>query len=145
LVRGGDADLNRAAVETPEVDILAHPWRERKDCGLDHVMAKLAAKNRVAVQFDFSELLHSSKRSRVQLLAQLMAAAELVRKYRAPFIISSGARAPFDLRAPSDLVSFGRVLGFRDPDIKRALSGGIVKENRKRLSGKWVMPGVEIE
>jgi len=144
VVQGGDSDINRAAVETPEVDILARPWMGRQDCGIDYVMARLAAKNRVAIQFDFGELLHSSKRSRVQLLSQLMEAAKLVKKYRAPFVVTSGAKSPFDLRAPSDLLSFGRILGFQDPDIKKALSGWIVQENRKRLSGKWVMPGVEV-
>ena len=144
IVEGGDPEINRQAVETREADILACPWRGRQDSGLDYVMAKLAAKNRVAVQFEFRELLYSSKRTRVQLLSQLMEAAKLVKKYRAPFVITSGARIPFDLRAPSDLVSFGRVLGFRDPEIKKAMSDSIVKENRKRLAGKWVMPGVEV-
>jgi RNase P/RNase MRP subunit p30 len=52
---------------------------------------------------------------------------------------------PYDIRAPADIVSFGRVLGFRDPAIKAAMSDSVLKENRKRLSGKWIMPGVELE
>ncbi len=149
LVSGGDPEINRAALSMPEVDVLTHPWGEfaelRADPGFDHVGARLGAKNNVAIQFSFGELLHYNKRSRVQLLADLEKAAVLVRKFRAPFVITSGARGAYDLRGPGDLLSFGRILGFQDPDIKKAMSDKIVQENRKRLGKKWVMPGVEIE
>lgn len=144
-VAGGELEINRAAVERPEVDMLLHPWKGRRETGLDYVMARLAKKNRVSVVFDFNEVLFLSKKGRVERLSLLMAAAGILKKHSSPFILSSGARGAFDMRAPSDLVSFGRVLGFRDPGIKEALSDKIVLENRKRLSGKWIMPGVEIE
>ena len=149
FVSGGDPDINRAALSIPEVDVLTHPWgvfsELRTDPGFDHVGAKLGTKNNVSIQFSFGEMLHYSKRSRVQLLANLEKAAVLVRKFKTPFIITSGAKEPFDLRGPGDLLSFGRILGFQDPQIKQAMSGQIVQENRKRLGKKWVMPGVEIE
>ncbi len=144
-VSGGDLETNRMALSTPEVDMLLHPWKDRQDCGLDHVMVKLAAKNNVSVCFDFHGLLVSSRRSRVQLMNSMLEAAKLVRKFKAPFVMASGAVEPYDLRSASDLLSFGRTLGFRDPEIKNAMSDRIVSENRKRLSGKWVMPGVEVE
>jgi ribonuclease P/MRP protein subunit RPP1 len=144
LVSGGDPEKNRAVLETPEVDALVRPWAER-NCGLDYVMARIARKNNVAVQFDFSGLLMSNKRTRVGVMARFLEAAKLVRKYSSPFVLTSGAMDPYDIRAPADLVSFGRVLGFRDPAIKVAMSDTILKENRKRLSGKWIMPGVELE
>jgi ribonuclease P/MRP protein subunit RPP1 len=145
VVQGGDLEVNRSSLGMPEVDMLASPWKGRSDCGMDHVTAKMAAKNNVAVLFDFHELMTSSRRTRVQVMNNMLEAAKLVRKFRAPFAISSGAMESYDLRAPSDLMSFGRVLGFQDPAIKGAMSGAMVTENRKRLSGKWVMPGVEME
>jgi RNase P/RNase MRP subunit p30 len=144
-VEGGDPEVNRAALSTPEVDMLLHPWKGRQDSGLDHIMVKIAAKNCVSVVFDFHSLLVSSRMTRVQLMNSMLEAAKLVRKLRAPFIIASGAVEPYDLRGASDLMSFGRSLGFRDPEIKKAMSDRIVKENRKRLSEKWIMPGVELE
>ena len=51
LVHGGDLEVNRAAVETAEVDVLVHPEAKdpsqelRQDSGLDQVMVKLAKKN----------------------------------------------------------------------------------------------------
>src|SRR5438309_10712205 len=57
LVGGGDLELNRIACETPEVDILTHPENERIDSGLNHVLVNLAAKNNVAIEVNFREVL----------------------------------------------------------------------------------------
>ncbi len=145
VVSGGDLEANRRALETPETDILSHPYLDRNDPGLDHVMAKLAEKNRVAIEFSFNEILYAYKKRRSQILQNLLGAAKLVKKYKAPFTISSGARGPWDLRSPSELTALGRVLGLPNPEIKHSLSEGILQENRKRLGKKWVMPGVEVE
>lgn len=145
LVAGGESAINRAAVETPEVDILAHPERGRDDSGLDHVMAALARKNSVSVEFNFGELLRSYKKGRTEILSHLMKNAKLARKYKAPFTITSGALSAWGLRSASELNAFGKILGFTEPQIRKALSENLLAENRKRLSGKWIMPGVEIE
>ncbi len=75
----------------------------------------------------------------------MMANANLVRKFRTPFVLTSGALDPWDLRSPSELISFGNVLGFNPKDVKLSLTERIIRENRKRLGKKWVMPGVELE
>lgn len=145
VVSGGDLEANRRALETPEVDILSHPSLGRNDPGLDHVMAKLGKRNDVAIEFNFNEILYAYKKRRSQILQNLLKAAKLVKKYNAPFTISSGAKGPWDLRSPSELIALGRVLGLPNPEIKHSLSEGILQENRKRLGKKWVMPGVEVE
>lgn len=145
-VKGGNLDVNRAAVESPEVDILASPWGDfelRNDTGINHVIAKLAKKNNVAIEFNFRQILHSHKKNRVDILKKMQEAAKFVRKYKAPFLISSGAMSKWDLRSPSDLTAFGKILGFNESQVKHAFSDFLIKENRKRLSGKWLMPGVE--
>lgn len=144
LVHGGDLEANRVAVETPGVDILLHPEMGREDSGIDHTMAKLAKKNNVAIEFSMNDLIQSSKVTRSRLLHSMLENSKLVRKYRTPFVLTSGAFDSFGLRSPSELFSLGKVLGFQDPEIKKASSDFIVTENRKRLSGKWVMPGVEV-
>ncbi len=144
VAKGGNEDVNRAILETPEIDILSEHLVGGR-CGINHVLARLAAKNSVYIEFDFSLLLDTYKRHRSGLVSGFLETAKFVKKYRAPFVLTSAAASPWELRSPSELIAFGRFLGFADPQIKKALSGGIVKENRKRLSGKWVMPGVEIE
>ncbi len=150
LVHGGDLEVNRAAVETPEVDILLHPENKeqgqesRYDSGLDHVMVKLAKKNNVHIEFSLNDVIYTSKKTRASILKSLLQNTKLVRKYNAPFVITSGAWSAWNMRAASDLLSFGKYLGFQDPEIKKALSAAPLVENKKRLSGKWVAPGVEI-
>jgi len=143
-VFGGDPEINRKACETSEVDILTHP-EKGENHGLDHVMAKLAKKNNVSIEFNFRELLHTYKKSRANLFSKMLANAKLVRKFRSPFVLTSGALDPWDVRSPSELISFGRILGFNPKDVKLNLTGEMIKENRKRLGKKWVMPGVELE
>lgn len=142
VVRGTSPDISRAAVETPEVDML------HLDCTqavyFDQVMARLARKNSVAILFPLAALRHTHGAARADVFAQYLQIARLVQKSRAPFALSSGALAPWDLCSPPDLISFGRLLGFKDSDIRKSLSGGMLAENRKRLSGKWIMPGVEV-
>jgi ribonuclease P/MRP protein subunit RPP1 len=145
LVRGGSEEVNRAALETPEVDILIHPGLENGMCGINHILARLGARNNVAVCFDLLEIIQAYKKTRANLLSGLMETARFVRKYRCPFVLSAGAMAEWDMRGPSELIAFGKFLGFQENECRKALDGGILRENRKRLSGKWVMPGVEVE
>ena len=145
IVRGGSEEVNRAALETPEVDILVSPALQSGDAGINHILARLGAKNNVAICFDFWEVLQSYKKTRSQILSSYLETARFVRKYKCPFILSAGALSEWDMRAASELMAFGKFLGFQEGQCKAALSGRIVAENRKRLGGKWVMPGVEVE
>jgi len=134
-------EITREILEIKEIDVL----RQDVGLGLNPVLAKLAKENNIAIEFRFTDLLHSHKRVRAGIFKNYIETARLLRKFRAPFVITSGAMTKWDLRGPSEMLSFGRLLGFQDPEIKQAMSDWIIKENRKRLSGKWVMPGVEIE
>jgi ribonuclease P/MRP protein subunit RPP1 len=141
---GGTPDLNRAVLETPEFDILVnHPVENR--CGINHVLARLAKKNNVSICLDFNQLLVSYGKTRTSLLSILMETAKIIRKYKAPFVVSSGAFSAWDMRSPHDLTVFGKILGLPESQVKFGISERMIKENRKRLSGKWIMPGVEIE
>ncbi len=144
-VRGGNLEINREALSIPEVDVLLSPWSGRRDPGINHILAKLGKDNNTAVGFEFRELLYSYGNRRAGVFSSMLRAAKLVKKYKTPFVITSGALSEWDLRSPSELISFGRLLGFQDREIKKALSDSIPKENRKRLSKKWIMPGVELE
>ncbi len=137
-VSARDLECARAALETPEADMLVY------DGPINHVMARLARENGVSIVFDFSRLLALSNRSRTIALSGMTAAAMLVRKFRSPFILTSGASDVWGLRSPRDLISWGKTLGLDEKACKEAVSGGILKENQRRLGGKWVSPGVEL-
>lgn len=147
LVRGGDLELNRKACESPEVDILTHPEFERGDSGLNHTMLKLAAKNNVAIEVNFREILTSTKRIRMRVLANMADNIRFAQKYKTPIILCSGAISHWHIRSPLCLISMAVQLGMRLKEAKEAVSKipeNIIKQVRKKRSGNWVMPGVEV-
>jgi ribonuclease P/MRP protein subunit RPP1 len=146
LVRGGDLELNREACETSQVDILTHPELERKDSGLDHVSVKFAAKNQVAIEINFREILISGKRTRSKVLANIQNNVKLAKKFRAPIILCSGAISHWELRSPLVLISFATQLGLELKGAKQAISKipeKMIKQAKERKSEKWIMPGVK--
>jgi len=147
LVHGGQVSLNREAVETPEVDILTHPEANRYDSGMNHVMMKFAAKNSVAIEINFREILMSSKKSRSSILQNIRTNIMLAKKFHAPLIISSGAVSHFELRDPQALASFTSQLGLSLPEANECISKipeKIVRESEERRGGEWIAPGVKI-
>jgi ribonuclease P/MRP protein subunit RPP1 len=148
LAHGGDLKMNRAAVETKEVDILTHPEHGRYDCGMNHVMAKLAKENDVAIEINFREILMSTKKTRSHVLANMRTNIELAKKYKMPIIICSGAISHWELRDPLCMSSMTEQLGLPLKNAKEAVSKvpeGIAEKIKERKSEKWVMPGVKIK
>lgn len=144
VVVGGNKQINRASVETPYIDILLNPWN-KTDNSVNHVIVRLACENNVTIGFNLNPFIYSSGRTRSMLFSNMLKTSELIRKYKTPFILTSGASCKWDLISPSDITSIGRLLGFNDPEIRKAISGFVVKENREKLSKKWIVPGVSME
>ncbi len=145
LARGGDLKMNRDAVETKEVDILTHPEHKRYDSGINHVMAKLAKKNDVAVEINFREILTSNKKTRSMILSNMMENVRLAKKYSVPVVICSGSISHWELRDPLSMVSMLNTFGMKLKDSKASISKvpeSIINETKKRKDVKWIMPGV---
>ncbi|MBI4177532.1 MAG: hypothetical protein HY516_04145 [Candidatus Aenigmarchaeota archaeon] len=145
IVRGGDSEVNRAAVETNQVDLLSHPEMQRNDSGLDLVMAKAAADNNVCIELNFRQILNSFRKSRVHTLAHMRQNLKLAKKYGFPVAITSGAYSKWELRAPRELAAFGASIGMDLEDSLKSLEAPKIDANRAKLKGSWVMPGVEME
>jgi ribonuclease P/MRP protein subunit RPP1 len=147
LVRGGNLNVNRKAVQMKEVDILTHPEYDRKDSGLNHTMAKLAAKNQVAIEINFREILQSSKNTRSHIMHHIQENVKLCKKYKTPIILSSGAVSHWQLKDPKVLTSMGCLLGLELDESKKALSKtpeSIGKMVGERRDTKWIRPGVKV-
>lgn len=141
-VHGGDEAINRAACEDSRVDILAHP-HEGKTPGINHIIARLAADHEVAIEFSLYPIVHGRGGGRVRALAAYRANFALVRKFDAPFVITSGALSSYDLRDVRAAVALTRLIGMSERDALRGLSGhpsAIVR----RASPVYVTEGVEV-
>lgn len=147
LVHGGDYDVNRAACENPLIDVICHPELGRHDSGLDHICAKAAADNNVAVEINFREILELNKKQRVYTLSAMEKNIKLCKKYGAPLITSSAAVNKWGMRGGRELASIAHLLGL---DLREAIDSvstipeEIVKKNREKLAGK-TMEGMKIE
>lgn len=113
-VHGSHKDINRAAVESPNVDFLAHPGR------LNHVMARFASENEVAIGFNTSEIIKRDKR--VKKLSDMKLNLKLARKYNAPMILTSCANSIYEFRAPREMIALARLFGMNKSQATYAIS-----------------------
>ncbi len=142
LVHGGDPKINRAAVENSEVDILAHPSHY-----FNHVLAKFAAENEVAIEFNLDEIIYTRGVPRVRALSAFQRNLKIARKFDVSMTITSGARSQYDLRAPRELIALAGLFGMSESEAVGALSEtpwNIVTRNRKKKRPGYVMDGVEL-
>lgn len=114
VVRGGERGKNRAALEG-NIHMLACPYP------LDYVMAGLAAKKNIALEINVREIISASNVGRMRLLQNLHDTVSLALKYRAPLVITSGARKEREVKHPRVLVAFGRILGLTYPLSKSCI------------------------
>jgi len=107
LVEGGNLKINRQALELHDVDILSTPELNRRDSGIDHVLAKLGSTYRVAIELNFKQLLiRKNLYERARLLWAFRRNMKLAKKFDTPVVLSSGAESIYDIKSPYDLRSF---------------------------------------
>jgi len=119
--------IARTALETKKTDILLSPEKHAKkdfmhqrDSGLNHILCKLAKKNKIAVGINFSELLnekHLEKR-----LGRIMQNIKLCRKFKIPLVLASFANNRYEQRNPKDLELFAQVIGMTPTQAKISLN-----------------------
>ena len=139
IVHGGDYDINRAACESPLIDILAHPELGRKDSGLDHICAKAARENNVAIEVNFREVMESYKKRRVFVLSAIKKNIKLCRNYEVNMITTSGAVNTWGMRSGRELASISHLLGLElgtAIDSASTIPGEMLRINREKLAGK---------
>ena len=145
-VKGGNFDVNRAAVEDRRIDILLHPEYKRKDSGIDHKTAKAASENDVTIGLVFHTLHQTYGKVRSHVLRHMKKSIQLCNKYGANITVVSGAEDKYSIKEPRELASLLRVLDVEPPESMRYVSylpEGIVKTNRKKLKGEIKKGGVE--
>jgi ribonuclease P/MRP protein subunit RPP1 len=154
LVEGGDEEINRAASECWEVDIVCHPERvtgkdllDQKNSGIDDVMARFMAERGIAIEICLSELLSCYGVVRAQVIGRMRQNIMLAKKYKTPIIITSGAKDRFGMRAPKDLYSLGIALGMDPGMAKKAVSeypAMLIKKACDRRGSDVLLDGLEV-
>ena len=101
-VLGGDLKVNRTSLENVQIDVLSRPYLKRYDAGLNHILAREAKDNNVAIELFFRDVLKSYFTHRSKVLANFRDIYRLHKKYDFPLILSSGAESIFDIRTVQD-------------------------------------------
>lgn len=142
VFKGGDENLNRKAAGDTRVDILLHPEKNRKDSGINHVIAKEAAENNVAIGLDFKQL-NTSKKIRSHILNHWRRNLMLCEKYNAPYLITTRAGSKYELRSPKDLKSIVRSLGHHGIKSISKNPEKILDRAEKAKKNEYIRPGME--
>ncbi|WP_458453343.1 ribonuclease P protein component 3 [Methanobrevibacter sp.] len=141
-VVGGDLKVNRAVLENIRVDVLSAPYLNRYDSGLNHVLAKEAVKNNVAIELCFKDILRTYLSPRAKVISNFRDIYALYRKFDFPLILSSKAESVFDIRTTHDFASVFIETGLTADEIARSFqtSKDILEFNRNR--GDFILKGV---
>lgn len=121
-VRAGDAGFNRGVVGLKGVHILRGLHAADKNA-FDHVTAKMAADNRVAVDIDLSCLISARGIPRQKAIQRYRDVVLLEQRYEFPLTLSTYARSVLDLRAVREISGLCTLLGMDLPDVEKALAG----------------------
>ncbi|OYT43757.1 MAG: hypothetical protein B6U88_00170 [Candidatus Aenigmarchaeota archaeon ex4484_56] len=111
FVSGGDYTVNRNACSSGYVDILCHPEKNRKDCGVDHICCKDAKENNVVIEVNFGELLRLEGLQKIKELNKLKEIVRICVKTKTNFIVNSGAKYIYEMRGGRELSSLSYSLG----------------------------------
>jgi len=134
-VFGGNSKINRIACENIQIDVLSRPYFKRIDCGINHVLAKEAFKNNVAIELCFNDILSSYLSYRARILSHFREIIKLHKKFKFPLVITTGSSSIFDIRSPRDISAIFKSIGLNEDEIKSCLNSypeNIVSFNNDR-------------
>ncbi len=142
-VHGGSEKINRAAVENPNIDYLAHPITP-KDSGLNHVLAKAASTNNVAIDFNLDLIIKGRGGKRVHSLLHFKNNLKLARKFNVPSILTSNSFSIYDMRAPLEMIALSKLFGMTRDEAMNALSNTPLRILEQKNKSNFICEGVEI-
>jgi ribonuclease P/MRP protein subunit RPP1 len=121
-VQAGDNGFNRSVINLKGVHILSGLHSADKNA-FDHVAAKMAADNRVAIDLDLSPLISGRGFTRQRTIHRYRDILVLRRRYEFPITLSSHARSILDMRAVREIAGLCSLIGMDTPDVEMAFFG----------------------
>lgn len=120
MVRAGDAGFNRAVLGVKGVDILCGiEYADRY--AFDHVTAKMAADNNVAIDISIAPLILKRGPARQKVFDRYRDILMLSRKFSFPLVLSTHADSVLAMRSVREVSGLAAMIGFDLPEIEQAL------------------------
>ncbi len=117
MANGGDSKINRIICETPQIDIINHPYLNKRNSGINHILAKLLKENNISVNINMRDILEHRGFFRARTLTQINQLIMLQRKYDFRCVLSSGSRSFYDVKSPKSMILLSQLM---DMDINYA-------------------------
>jgi ribonuclease P/MRP protein subunit RPP1 len=121
-VQAGDNGFNRSVTGVKGVHILRGIQSADKTA-FDHITAKMAADNRVAVDIDLSPLISGRGVIRQRAIHRYRDILLLERRFEFPITLSSHARSILEMRAVREISGLCSLLDMDTPDVQKAFTG----------------------
>ena len=106
VLEKSQADILFGLEEASRKDFMHH-----RASGLNQVLCKIASKKGKTIGFSFSSILKYDGMHRAQIIGRIMQNVRFCRKYKVKTILASFAQSPYEIRAPKDMISFGKIVG----------------------------------
>lgn len=120
LVDAGDIGFNRAVLNHKGLHGLRRIHRTPKNA-FDHVSARLAGEQGIAVDIDLSPILQEKGIVRQKVLNRYIDLMKLHSRFHFPLTVSSNACSVLDLRSPGEIGLICTLFGMEKDDTDRAL------------------------
>ena len=121
-VRAGDNGFNRSVIALKGVHILRGLHSADK-YAFDHVAAKMAADNQVAIDLDLSPIIAGRGFTRQRAMHRYRDILVLEQRYEFPLTISSHARSILEMRTVREITGLCSVVGMDISDVEKAFTG----------------------
>jgi ribonuclease P/MRP protein subunit RPP1 len=121
-VQARDSGYNRAVISTKGVHILRGIHSADKNA-FDHVAARMAADNRVAVDIDLSPLISGRGITRQRAMHRYRDLLVLEQRFEFPLVISSHARSILEMRAVREIAGLCSLIGMDTHVIEKSFCG----------------------
>ncbi len=121
-VQAGNNGFNRSVLNLKGVHILRGLHSADKNA-FDHVSAKIAGDNQVAIDLDLAPLISGRGFSRQHVVQRYRDILVLERRFDFPITLSSHARSILDMRAVREIAGLGSLIGMDTSDVEKAFFG----------------------
>lgn len=130
-VEAGEIAFNRAIVSIREVNVIRGIYATRRNA-FDHVAARAAAEQGVAVNISMAPIIHLRGTKRQRALQRYADVLSLQRRYGFPLTISSDARSILGQRSVRETRGLCALFGMTGAEVTEALSsiGRIIEPHR---------------
>ena len=115
MANGNNDKINRAISESPQIDIINRPYMNKRNSGINHVLAKFFKENNITVNINLKDILSNRGYYKAKLLNQINQLLMLQNKYQFRCILSSGSTSFYDVRSPRSMILLSQLM---DMDIE---------------------------